>query len=94
MIRRQPKPAATSLGARALPVHFIRSHNADGDACYFVLRASKASFRRLMTAQQRHNAIDIADYGEVLVSGYGPHPSLIARGELREKYGIELPQNL
>lgn len=94
MIQRKTKAAGASHSERVLPVHFIRSHDGRGDPCYFVLRASKASFRRLMTAQERHKAIDIADYGEVLISGFGPHPSAIARGELRDKYGIELPQNL
>lgn len=76
-----------------LPVHILRSKNRDGEHCYFILRTSKARFTQLL-AKKNRESVNIADYGEILASGYGSTPSARVVHMLQEKYGIELPESM
>lgn len=70
------------------PVHYIQSRDRYGNDCYFVLRASRQNAARLLA--QKHGAIDISHFGEILVSGYG-HPTDKTRTELEQRYNLTLP---
>ena len=81
---------ATAL-KQQLPVHILRTKNREQEDCYFILRASTVQYNKLM-AKRARESVNIADYGEILASGYGRTISAQIIAQLREKYGIELPQ--
>lgn len=79
-----------ALGIKnSLPVQFLRTLNEEGESCYFVLRGSKASFSKL-AAKKGKECVDIAEYGEVLASGYGTRPSTRVLAMLKNKFDVEL----
>ena len=83
-------PSAQQRLRESYPIHFIRTIDDDGEACFFVLRATPANFQKLMVTKQKR-PVDIADYGEVLASGFGT-PSDALRSEMKAKYDIDLPE--
>lgn len=74
----------------SLPVHFIRTCNANGTPCFFVLRASNASFMKLK-AKMGKDPIDISTYGEIIASGFGDKPHKALAKRLHDEYDIEIP---
>jgi hypothetical protein len=71
----------------SLPIHLIRTRNKYGEACFFVVRTSQAQFQKLM-AKQKKESVNVADYGEILASGYGEKPTESVCIQLREQYGV------
>lgn len=69
------------------PLHLITTRDGDGIECYFILRASPVSIRKLRE-QPRSGAINLDEYGEILTSGYGKHPTKRERQSLTQRYGI------
>lgn len=71
-----------------LPVHFIRTTDAHGCACYFVLQGKPSDIRRL---QSQRGAVTLTDYGTILESGFDhtPLPEVCAR--LKAQYGLDIP---
>lgn len=69
------------------PLHLITTRNGDGVECYFILRASPLSVRKLRK-QQRSGPANLDEYGEILTSGYGKRPSKRERQSLTQRYGI------
>ena len=82
-------PSAQQRLKAQYPIHFIRTQDDEGEKCFFVLQASLANYQKLMVTKKRRT-VDIADYGEVLASGFGT-PSDSLRKEMKEKYDIDLP---
>jgi hypothetical protein len=72
------------------PIHFIRTTDEEGEACFFLIRASQNNYQKLM-ASKHLRSIDISDYGEVLASGFG-EPTEALRREIKETYGVDLPE--
>lgn len=75
---------------QSLPVHLLRTSNRDGEQCYFVLRASRAHFTQLI-AKRGKEEVNVADFGQILASGYGRHPSASILSMLKTRYNIEVP---
>ena len=71
------------------PVHFLRTRNEEGEPCYFVLRGSNAHISKL-AAKKGRESVDVADYGEILASGYGTHPSTRILEMLKKKFDVDL----
>jgi hypothetical protein len=74
---------------QSLPAHLVRTRNADGDHCYFVIRCSKANIVKLLAKKGREQ-IDIAQYGEVLIRGYGETVSAHDVAVLKTRFNLEL----
>lgn len=72
-----------------LPVHLLRTRDGSGESCYFVVRASHASYKALLASGK---TVNIADYGQILASGFGA-PNLQIRRRLKQEWGIELPED-
>jgi hypothetical protein len=72
-----------------LPVHLLRTRDKTGEPCYFLLRATQANYQKLMTLG---GTVNIADYGEILTSGFGT-PSLPVRQRVKQEWGIDLPED-
>lgn len=77
---------------QSLPAYLVRTKNRDNEDCYFVLRTSSARYHRLI-AKQKKEPVNISEYGEILISGYGRKPSTSARAKLMATYGVELPED-
>jgi len=82
-----------ALIQQSWPAHFVRSTDEWGDACYFVIRTPQARFEQLQQ-QRRLGPIDIADYGEILLSGFGDYPTPALRAQLERDHGVSLPEKL
>lgn len=67
------------------PLHLITTRDGDGIECYFILRASTLSVRKLRGQQGPAN---LNEYGEILTSGYGKRPTKRERQSLTQRYGI------
>jgi hypothetical protein len=76
--------------AKTLPIHFIRTVDAEGEACFFVLRASTANYNKLM-AKRKKERVSMSAFGEVLASGFG-RPSAELRARMKLEYGVDLPE--
>ena len=74
----------------SLPIHLLTTRSSDYEECYFLLRTSRARFMQLLAKRQRER-VNIADYGEILASGYGSQPSEQDIARLQQQ-GIELPK--
>lgn len=74
-----------------LPIHLIFTEDKTGEECYFLLRARFADYRRLMA--EKTSRVNIADYGELLSSGYGK-PNAQARAGILEQFGVKIPDDL
>lgn len=72
-----------------LPVHLLRTRNEEGEPCYFILRSSNANLAKL-NAKKGKESVDIADYGEILASGYGTRPSERILEMLKKRFDVEL----
>lgn len=81
------------MSVHAQTIHLVRSRDGEGRACYFILRTTQPRYLALL-AKRGTSAIDIADYGDVLDSGYGISVSDAVRARLRDRYRIELPQRV
>ncbi len=75
-----------------LPVHLLHTKNAEGEDCFFVVRASQTRFNQML-AKKNRDSINIAEFGEILISGYGRTPSASARAKLKTRHGVELPED-
>jgi hypothetical protein len=71
-----------------LPIHLIRTRDAQGAACYFILRASKADFIKL-SAKRHKEPLNISDYGDILARGYGDKPDRHQAQKLRAQYDVD-----
>lgn len=65
--------------AQDVPVHLIKTYDHAQRPCWFLL---KASLRELATLQhtQPDASVNLADYGEVVQSGWGHDPDLDGLG--------------
>lgn len=72
-----------------LPVHLLKTRDRSGEPCYFLLRATNANYKRLIGADSH---VNISDYGEILISGFGS-PSLAMRRRVKTEWGIDLPED-
>jgi hypothetical protein len=73
-----------------LPIHIIHTQNAAGVACFFVLRAGTTQAAQLK-AKRGQAPVNMADYGEILASGYGTRPHKALAEELFAKYRVTFP---
>lgn len=74
----------------SMPIHIVHSRDKHGETCYFILRASVSQFNKLM-AKRRKTHVNIAQYGDILASGYGTSPSAAVRAKILAEYGVNLP---
>ena len=79
----------TQIVQNSLPIHLLRSQDADGCACHFVIRTSASSLTKLTAVQGK--SIDIRDYAEILFAGFGTDPLPSTREKIRVEFGVELP---
>jgi hypothetical protein len=79
---------ATAIKESA-PVHFITSRDESGCECYFVVRATPANINKIRAAKGK--VINIAEYAEILNSGFGKIPVASVRKELEARYNIVIP---
>ena len=71
----------------ALPVHIVHTRNEAGVICFFVIRTSQTRAAQLKS-KLGGGDVNIADYGEILASGYGQQPHRALAEELFNKYGV------
>lgn len=70
-------------------VYYIRSTPVGKENCWFFLKLNpfkRDSFNRVMSGI---NDFDLADYGEILHSGYGDQAPQELKQTMSEKYGVK-----
>lgn len=75
------------IATSGMPVQLIHTHDAHGAPCYFVLRGSQSKLT-MLRAKMVGASLNLAEYGEVLASGYGHILPLSERQRLQRDHNV------
>ena len=76
------------IKAGGVPIHLVRCKDAEGRDCFFFILCSLQKAKALSEAF-KHGSVDLTDYGEIVVSGFGREPTAEAKRLLKEKYNFD-----
>lgn len=71
------------------PVFLVKDEDERGERAYYFVRIDRRKLPKFVKDSQSSRAINLADYGEILFSAYGDHPSTYVEAYMREHYGWE-----
>ncbi|NBX03027.1 MAG: hypothetical protein EBR02_02960 [Alphaproteobacteria bacterium] len=72
------------------PIHFIRCRDDENRERYYFLMCEKQKLELLRTHSQGSRILDLADYGTILLSGFGNAVSEADKQTMLEKYDIDV----
>lgn len=71
------------------PVFLVKDDDIRGERAYYFVRVDRRRLPQFLAESRQTSAINLADYGEILFSAYGEHPSAYVEAYMREHYGWE-----
>lgn len=85
----KPTPSGPFAGRlRSRGIYLVRGKDSTGRSAWYYLRVCKKS-PLLFERDARKGQIQLADYGEILCSGYGENPPESAVRDMRENWGFQ-----
>ena len=78
----------------SLDVHLVSCTDANNEECYFLIVSSRKGFRQLTMQFKRNATVNIADYGQIIDSGFGDRPNKKKKKHIKDKYNIDVDELL
>lgn len=82
-------PHAGFVSLAANPVFLVKDDDIRGERAYYFIRIDRRKLHAFLRDSQNGRSITLSDYGEILFSAYGEHPSPYVEAYMREHYGWE-----
>lgn len=78
---------AKLVKAGSVPIFFVTFRDLEDRDVHFYVKSTQARMDAFMKVTS--GPLDLADYGEVLVGGFGKEPTEATKQTMKEKYGFD-----